>query len=239
MELDRLKSEFVSNVSHELRTPITNIQLYLDLLAQPGRSDRAGAYLGIMKNEARRLGRLIEDLLTLSRMERGVLPADVELHSLDPLVGEVLAAHLVRAAAKGIDVVHEPNPSLPVVRVSRAQMTQVFTNLISNAVAYTSAGGVIQVECDEGRIGDQRYAVVRVRNSGVPIAADDLPHVFERFYRGRNARESGEPGTGLGLAITKEIVERHFGWIAADSSEGEGTTFAVWLPIANGPVEAG
>jgi len=231
LELDRLKSEFVSNVSHELRTPITNILLYLDLLAQPGRADRAAAYLGILKNEAHRLGKLIEDLLTLSRMERGALPPDVEPHSLDPLVAEVLASHLVRAAAKGIEVMHDPNPSLPVVRVSRDQMSQVFTNLVANAVAYTPPGGMIHVACDEGQIGDRRYAVVRVHNSGPPIEAGDLAHLFERFFRGRNARESVELGTGLGLAITKEIVERHHGWIAVDSREGYGTTFAVWLPV--------
>jgi signal transduction histidine kinase len=231
MELDRLKSEFVSNVSHELRTPITNILLYLDLLAQPGRADRVGAYVGILGNEARRLGKLIEDLLTLSRMERGVLPADVEPHSLDPLVAEVLASHLVRAAAKGIEIVHDPNPSLPVVSVSRAQMSQVFTNLVSNAVAYAPQGGAIHVASEEGKIGDRRYAVVRVHNSGAPIDPEDLPHLFERFYRGKNARKSVEPGTGLGLAITKEIIERHDGWIDVDSREGQGTTFSVWLPV--------
>jgi PAS domain S-box-containing protein len=233
LELDRLKSEFVSNVSHELRTPITNILLYLDLLAQPSRADRVGAYVGILRNEAHRLGKLIEDLLTLSRIERSMHPPDLEPYSLDPLVAEVLAAHLVRAAAKGIEVVQDLDPSLSVVRVSRDQMSQVFTNLVSNAIAYTPTGGQIHVASEAGQIGERRYAVVRVHNSGAPIDPADMPHLFERFYRGKNGRESGEPGTGLGLAITKEIVERHEGWVDVDSREGHGTTFSVWLPVVS------
>ena len=232
LELDRLKSDFVSNVSHELRTPITNILLYTDLLGMPGREEKRSAYLDTLRSEAQRLGALIEDLLTLSRMERGGLAMQFELHALDPLIAEVLAAHAPRAAAKGIRFEHEPDPSLPVARVSRPQMAQVLTNLVANALAYSPPGGVVRLAAGRRQAGRRAGVAIRVHNSGQPITAEDLPRVFERFFRGANARACGEPGTGLGLSICKEIVERHGGRIDVESSEQAGTAFTVWLPSA-------
>jgi PAS domain S-box-containing protein len=229
-ELDSLKSEFVTNVSHELRTPITNILLYLDLVDQPLDEQRRSEYVSILKRESERLGRLIEDLLTLSRIERGVLPLDFQPHALDPLIAEVVAAHEARARTKGVHLAHELNPTLPVVLVSREQIAQVFTNLVGNAIAYTPAGGQISL-CSEIWIQDgQAKVAVRVRNDGPPIPAEDLPRIFERFFRGRTAQQTGEPGTGLGLSISREIVERHGGRIEVTSTRAEGTVFTVWLP---------
>ncbi|MEW6567350.1 MAG: GAF domain-containing protein [Chloroflexota bacterium] len=234
-ELDRLKSDFVSNVSHELRAPIANILLYLDLIAAPASESRHPFYMGILKNEAERLSRLIGDLLTLSRIERGALPLDAEPHPLDPLVVEVLAALLPRAANKAINLAYEPNPARPVAMVNRTQVVQVLTNLIHNAVTYTPQGGHISVACRQEQVSGREYVSVRVHNDGPSIAPEDLPHLFERFYRGKNARLAGEPGTGLGLAISKEIVERHQGWIDVESAEATGTSFTVWLPAATAP----
>jgi signal transduction histidine kinase len=234
-ELDSLKSEFVTNVSHELRTPITNILLYLDLVDQPVDDQRRSEYISILKRESERLGRLIEDLLTLSRIERGVLPLDFQPHALDPLIAEVIAAHEARARAKGIRLTHELNPALPVVLVSREQISQVFTNLVGNAIAYTPPDGQVAM-CSETWLEDGRAQVaVRVRNDGPPISAEDLPRIFERFFRGRTAQQMGEPGTGLGLSISREIVERHGGRIEVTSSESEGTLFTVWLPADSRP----
>jgi signal transduction histidine kinase len=230
-ELDRLKSDFVSNVSHELRTPISNIILYLDLLDQPARADRQPAYLGILKGEAEKLRSLIEDLLTLSRIERGAIPLELEPHSLDPLIAEVVVAHSARALAKQVRLTHEPSPRLPVVWVSRAEMQRVFSNLLGNAVAYSPTGGAVEARAEERDHRGSPYVTVAFHNSGPPIEEGDMAHLFERFYRGQNARLYGEPGTGLGLAISKEIVERHRGWIEVVSLEGAGTTFTVWLPV--------
>jgi PAS domain S-box-containing protein len=230
-ELDRLKNEFVSNVSHELRAPISNILLYLELLSQPGRAERQPAYLGILRKEAERLRHLIEDLLALSRIERGAPTLEVEPHALDPLIAEVVAAQIIRAAAKGVQLVHEPNPELPVVWMSRAEIQQVLTNLITNAVSYSPPGAAVEVRTARNEFHGTPFITVRFHNSGPPISVEDLPHIFERFYRGRNAHLGGEPGTGLGLAICKEIVERHQGWIEVESLEDRGTTFAVWLPL--------
>lgn len=232
LELDRLKSDFVSNVSHELRTPITNILLYTDLLGMPGREEKRAAYLDTLRGEAQRLGALIEDLLTLSRMERGALPMEFEPHALDPLIAEVITAHAPRAAAKRMRVEHEPNPTLPVAPISRPQMAQVLTNLVANALAYSPPGSVVRLTAERRRAGRRAGVAIRVHNTGEPIPAHDLPRVFERFFRGANARASGESGTGLGLSICKEIVERHGGAIEAESSPSAGTTFTVWLPAA-------
>jgi len=233
-ELDRLKNEFVSNVSHELRAPISNILLYLELLGQPGRAERQPAYLGILRKEAERLRHLIEDLLALSRIERGAPTLEVEPHALDPLIAEVVAAQIVRAAAKGVRFVHEPNSELPVVWMGRAEIQQVLTNLITNAVSYSPPGAVVEVRTDRKEFHGKPYITVGFHNSGPPISVEDLPHIFERFYRGRNAHLGGEPGTGLGLAICKEIVERHQGWIDVESTEDRGTAFTVWLPLRPG-----
>jgi PAS domain S-box-containing protein len=231
-ELDRLKSDFVSNVSHELRTPITNVLLYLDLLEQPSRQDRREAYMTVLRRESERLGHLIEDLLTLSRMDQAALKVNLELRALDPLLGEIQASHRARALAKGIDLGLEPNPDVPPVWLDYAQIVQVLNNLVANAIAYTPSGGQVSLcsllrEAEGGR----REAGARVHNDGPIIPAEDRPRLFERFFRGRTGRESGEPGTGLGLAICKEIVDRHGGWIEVESSEGEGTRFTVWLPL--------
>jgi PAS domain S-box-containing protein len=229
-ELDRLKSDFVSNVSHELRTPITNILLYTELLDDPAADERRARYLGTLRAEAQRLGRLIEDLLTLSRIERDALPLDLEPHALDPLLSEVVAAHLPKAAAKDVHLSHEPNPELPVVIVCRERIVQVFNNLLANALAYGSPGGLVRVTSQMADRNGQPHVSISFYNDGPAIACVDLPHIFERFYRGRSARESGEHGTGLGLAISKDIAELHDGWIDVESSPAEGTTFTVWLP---------
>jgi signal transduction histidine kinase len=233
-ELDKLKSAFVSNVSHELRSPITNILLYLDLLAEPKREDRRPTYMGILRGEASRLHRLIEDLLTLSRLERGDVALDFEPQVLDALIADVTESHGVRAHLKQIDLRHEPNASVPLVSVAHGPMIQVLTNLIGNAVSYSPAGAVVTVSTrlEEARGG--RHAVIRVHNSQPAIPTEDLAHLFERFYRGRTGLDSGEAGTGLGLAICKEIVERHHGWIDVESSQSLGTAFSIWLPLDPG-----
>jgi PAS domain S-box-containing protein len=230
-ELDQLKGKFVSNVSHELRTPITNIQLYLDLLRRPVGQERRDEYLSTLEGQSRRLGRLIEDLLALSRLDAGTVRLNLEAHLLDGLMAEIVGDHQARAESKGITLVHELHAECPPAWVSREQMMQVLTNLVANAVAYTPPGGRIVVETVRGNPGDGQVGA-RVWNAGPPIPPEDLPHLFERFFRGQTGVDSGEPGTGLGLAICKEIVERHNGRIEVESSPEAGTTFTVWLPPA-------
>lgn len=235
-EFDRMKSDFVSNVSHELRTPITNILLYLDLLQKPIRKEKRKVYMGILRGEAHRLGTLIEDLLTLSRLEQEQFPMQRQPHALDALIEEVLAAHHAKAQAKKISIQHEDNAHLPPVMVDREQMIQVITNLVTNAVAYTQPGGEVSLTTFADRTSDTPYIALRVHNNGPLIPEEDLPHLFERFFRGETGRASGEPGTGLGLSICKEIVERHGGWIDVTSDAKHGTSFTVRLPLPAAPL---
>lgn len=232
-ELDRLKSDFLSNVSHELRTPITNILLYLELIAQPDKEAERPRYTEILRREADRLARLIEDLLTLTRIEQGRVTMNVQSVSVEGLIGEVLAAHEARARARDIRFEVAMGPDLPRVLADREQMVQVFANLVSNAVAYTPAGERVILRERTGEREGRAYLGVVVRNTGTVIPEEDLPHVFERFYRGRNGRESGSPGTGLGLAICSEILERHQGWMELETGRTQGTAFTVWLPRAD------
>jgi signal transduction histidine kinase len=230
-ELDQLKSAFVSNVSHELRSPITNILLYLDLLAEPKREDRRPTYMGILHGEANRLHRLIEDLLTLSRLERGAVALDLEPQVLDALIAEVVAAQEAHALAKHVGLRHEPNALVPAVSVARSPMIQVLTNLIANAVNYSPPGAQVTVATRIESARGGSHAGIQIHNSQPAIPEEDLPHLFERFFRGQTALASGEAGTGLGLAICKEVVELHHGWIDVESAPATGTAFTAWLPL--------
>jgi PAS domain S-box-containing protein len=231
MELDRLKSDFVSNVSHELRTPITNIMLYLDLLARASQDEKRANYVAVLRSESQRLGVLIDDLLTLSRLERGAFPIEMGAHTLDTILAEVIDAHRETAGRKKLKIHHQANPELPSLRLSRGPMLQVFTNLLANAVSYTPPEGTITFSSRVATVRGGEYVVVTIHNDGPPISNEDLPHIFDRFYRGKTGRESGTPGTGLGLSICKEIVERHGGWMEVETAQS-GTAFKIWLPIA-------
>ena len=168
-ELDQLKGRFVSNVSHELRTPITNIQLYLDLLRRPSREDRRDEYLATLEGQSRRLGRLIEDLLALSRLDAGMIRLNLEAHLLDGLIAEVVAEQLARAETKNVGLIHEPHAECPPAWISREQMNQVLINLVANAVAYTPAGGRVVVETRRSSPADGLVGA-RVWNDGPPIS---------------------------------------------------------------------
>lgn len=229
-ELDRLKDQFLSNVSHELRTPLTAIKLHLGLLDKRG-PELLPRYLPVLQRETERLHRLIEELLDLARLRSESAPLKLELYQLDKVLDDVLTLFRARADDRGVTLIHAANGSVPLVMVDVAQITQVFTNLIANAVNYASRGGRVSVGSSLESFGALEGVTVRVHNEGPAIPPEDLPHLFTRFYRGKTGRESGEPGTGLGLAICKEIVERHDGYIDITSLEGEGTTVMVWLPL--------
>jgi PAS domain S-box-containing protein len=225
-ELDQLKSKFVSDVSHELRTPIANLKLYIDLLER-GKPDKQAQYIQVLHQQVRRVAALVDDILDLSRLERrkeqGVIYRAV---ALNEVVDQVVLAHQPRAEADGLLLTFEPASSLPPVRADANQLAQVVTNLIVNALSYTSTGAVrIRTYSKHDQVW------LCVADSGSGIAPDDLPHVFERFYRGQHVLKNDVPGTGLGLAIVKEIVDLHEGRIEVDSQLGHGTTFRVWLPV--------
>ncbi len=229
-EVDRMRKKFLANVSHELRTPVTSLKLFHTLL-RSGPPERRDEYLDTMDAELQRLERLIEDLLDISRIDRGVLTIRPEPLDLNELVQGVMRAHLLRAEERGLHLELDLYPDLPPLFVDRERMTQVLVNLLTNAINFTSPGDRIGVRTGLTRQEGTSAATLTVWDSGMGIAPEDLPFVFNRFFRAETAKVEGIPGTGLGLSIVREIVEMHGGTVRAESTLGEGSAFTVYLPI--------
>ena len=215
---------FIADVSHELRTPLTVIKGNVDLMRRMKSFDAES--LDSIDQEAGRLTRLVTDLLLLAKAEAGSLPLTKSAVELDTLLMEVftemrvLAANKVRVKLTEIDQLQ--------VSGDRDRLKQVILNLVANAIQYTPAGGDVFLSL--GRSGDNAKLIVRDTGPGIP--AEDLPYIFERFFRAEKSRtRSGTAGFGLGLSIAHWIVEQHGGKIEVSSREGKGTTFAVWLPL--------
>jgi two-component system OmpR family sensor kinase len=231
--------DFVANASHELRTPLTTIKLRVEALLGGARHDPtiAERFLAEIESEVNRLTQLIDGLLTLSRVEAGLDTLEMERVEVPFLLGEAVATFYPRAESAGVALTLDASPQLPAVRASAAQIRQVIDNLLDNALKYSSSGGIITVSC---RPVDGKVAVY-VTDTGQGIAADNLPHVFERFYRADKARSrsSGPGGTGLGLSIVRSVIKAHGGEISIDSQEGKGTSVRFTLPIYadNPPVD--
>ncbi len=218
---------FIADVSHELRTPLTVIKGEVSLMRRMGQVDEES--LTNVEGEVDRLTRMVGDLLLLAQAESGRLPMDMRSVELDTILLEVfqqmrtLAGEKVQLHIGEIDQVQ--------VTGDRDRLKQVLVNLVSNAVQYTPAGGSVTLSLQKSN-GQARLIV---RDTGPGIPAQDLPHIFERFYRGERSRKrtggSQNSGFGLGLSIAYWIVRNHGGSIEVDSSESKGTTFCIWLPI--------
>lgn len=232
-EVDRLKSQFVSDVSHELRTPLTNIRLYLDLLETTEDKGKIKRYLETLTRESERLANLIDDLLSLSRLEAGATPFNPEPVDVGELLLALVEDRRSLAASRGLELFMESDTTLPEVYVDKRLMSQVFTNLLTNAMHYTPEGGRITVRSTVPRRKNKDWVTAVIEDSGIGILPEEQPLIFDRFYRGHAGESSGEAGTGLGLAICKEIAELHGGRITVESSgrEGKGSKITVWLPM--------
>jgi len=228
-QLDQEKSDFVSTVSHELRTPLTSIMGYLELLGAgeggPLTDDQA-ALVEVVARNSHRLLTLIEDLLILARIESGAL----SIHPVDVDAGELvrgIAAELApQAAVRQVTVRLDVADGLPAVLGDAGQLERVLLNLFTNALKFTPPTGTITVSA---HALDGLVQVV-VADTGIGIPADELPRLFDRFFRASTAHQQAVPGTGLGLAIARRIVEAHGGTIAVESAVGAGTTVTIALP---------
>lgn len=230
-EVDRLKTKFVTNVSHELRTPLTNIKTYVTLLER-GRDENRARYLKILHHETDRLTQLIQDLLDLSRLDTEPMPNPDAMTDLKQSILEYLDVFAARAEVRQI-AVNLDLPSEPLwVRVEGRHVGQLLTNLLGNALTYTSPGGHVWIKAALAPPAAQPQVRLQITDDGMGIASADLAHLFDRFYRGEQAQLSGSPGTGLGLAICYEIVKRYHGHITVESEVGVGSTFSVWLPVS-------
>jgi signal transduction histidine kinase len=235
-ELDHLKDEFVALVSHELRTPLTSITGYLELVMEDTGelADEQRRFLKIVERNSRRLLRVVDDLLFVAQIESGKLALELEDVELAAVAAESVEAARPAAEGKEIEVVLETQP-LPLVRGDRARLGQLLDNLVSNAVKFTAQGGRVLVTLGQLR----EDALVTVTDTGIGIPQSEQRHLFERFFRSSSAQERAIGGTGLGLAIARAIVQAHGGGIDFASTEGEGTTFRVRLPLTGAAVAEG
>jgi PAS domain S-box-containing protein len=230
VETDRLKNEFFALVSHELRTPLTSIIGYVELLLE----EEAGEvppdqmrFLGIIDRNARRLQRLVGDLLFVAQVEAGTLSLEKRDVDLEAVVADAVEAALPRAQQAGVELTAEIEP-LPGFVGDPDRLAQIVDNLVTNAVKFTPEGGHVSVRA----LRRESTAVIEVSDTGIGIPASDVGQVFERFYRTQTATERSIPGIGLGLSIVQAIAVGHGGTVGVESEEGRGTTFTVELPIS-------
>ena len=237
---EQMRADFVANASHELRTPLAAVSGFIETLKGHARDDADARerFLDIMAVEAGRMRRLIEDLLSLTR---------IELNEHVPPSGEVSLEGVVREAAAAlapltdtISVEVSAAPNIPAVQGERDELIQLFQNLIHNAIKYGRTNGHVWVSLalvpgPRGRGADEMIAV-SVRDDGEGIPSDAIPRLTERFYRVDVKRSRERGGTGLGLAIVKHIVNRHQGRLQIESKAGEGSTFTVFMPVSRAPL---
>ena len=234
--VERMRADFVANASHELRTPLTSLIGFIDTLRGPAADDLPAQirFLGIMAEQAHRMNRLIDDLLSLSRIELTEHQPPATRVDLEGLVLRLAPSFEPQVAARRIRLDVRIPAQLPRVLGDDDQLEQVLQNLLDNAVKYGREGGVVTVVAERAALGgrwpNRPGVILSVSDDGHGIARAHIPRLTERFYRVDKGRSRAVGGTGLGLAIVKHIVNRHRGQMAIESVEGAGTTVTIWLP---------
>ena len=232
--MERMRSDFIANASHELRTPLASVSGFIETLRGPARDDAKARerFLGIMQSQTDRMARLIDDLLSLSRLEmKPVLRSrqPVDLASLvERLIGSL--SHL--AGESGVEISSRWDAAPRMVSGEEDELFQVFENLLANACKYGGSGGRVDVTASPASMDGKPAVAVAIRDYGKGIAREHLPRITERFYRVDADESRLRKGTGLGLAIVKHIVARHSGQLRIESEPGQGSTFTVVLPLA-------
>ncbi|MCI5941881.1 MAG: cell wall metabolism sensor histidine kinase WalK [Ligilactobacillus animalis] len=235
--IDRERRQFVSNVSHELRTPLTSMRSYIEALNEGAWQDPeiAPAFLKVTQEENDRMIRMINDLLSLSRMDLGKVELDLELVNLNELFNYILNRfdmmlekdnNDTREVTKNYTIKRDFTDKTLWVEVDTNKIIQVVDNIMNNAIKYSPDGGVITCRLLE----THNHVIMSISDQGLGMPKKELAHIFERFYRVDKARSRAQGGTGLGLAISKEVIELHHGRIWVDSTEGKGSTFYISLP---------
>jgi two-component system phosphate regulon sensor histidine kinase PhoR len=225
--LETVRRDFISNISHELRTPLASLKALADTLHDGALEDPPAArrFLERMEVEVDALVQMVQELLELSRIESGQVGFEIAPVSVDDVVRPPVERLRPQAERADLRLSIDLAPDLPPMLADAERVQQVITNLVHNAIKFTPPGGAVAVSAR----AEEDEVIISVRDTGVGIPADDLPRIFERFYKADRARSGG--GTGLGLAIAKHIVLAHGGRIWAESVEGRGSTFSVALPV--------
>jgi PAS domain S-box-containing protein len=230
-ELDRLRDQFVSRIGHELRTPLTSLIIYLDLL-ETGKVEKRAQYLMTLQREADRLRRLVEGFLKIAELDANRVGAELQATDLNLVAGGVIYDHLARAARRQQQLVFEPDTRLPPALIDADLVRDAIRRLLDNALSYTPLNGRIVCSTQLIAESNETWLTVSVKDNGPGLAADDLPRMFERFYRGHASRDYTVPGVGLSLAICRETMAKLGGRITVDSEpalEGRGASFTLWL----------
>lgn len=230
--VEAMRADFVANASHELRTPLAALSGFIDTMQGPARDDAVARdrFLGIMRTQASRMGRLIDDLLSLSRVELTAHVQPVAPVDLRPILRQVADGLEPLARERGVTITTELPDHALTIAGDREELLRLFENLIENALKYGASGERVVVTTASATDGGIRIAV---RDFGPGISPEHLPRLTERFYRVDVGDSRAQGGTGLGLALVKHIVNRHRGKLAIDSVKGEGATFTVSFPPAS------
>ncbi|MCH8280748.1 MAG: HAMP domain-containing protein, partial [Chloroflexi bacterium] len=234
-QAEEQRRNLVADVSHELRTPLTNIRGYLEAV-KDGLLEPTPDTIDTIHQQAMHLSRLVDDLRLLAQAEGGALHLNLEPDSLDEVVNRSVTAFQTQAKAKGVKLSLSVSPGFPLVVMDRTRISQVIANLLDNAINHTPEGGLVNVNVEKAGSGMAR---VTVEDAGEGIAPEDIPMVFERFYRVDPSRARATGGVGLGLTIAKKLIEAHDGAIHAESTPGKGSRFAFDLPLASGREQSG
>jgi two-component system sensor histidine kinase VicK len=224
------RKEFVANVSHELRTPLTNVRSYAETLRDAGGDiprETENGFLDIIITETDRMTHIVQDLLTLSRLDAGNTAMNLSRFNFREAIENVCRSNALEAKRREQALVFEPAGELPLITGDRSRLEQVMMNVIGNSIKYTPDGGHIRITA--GTEGEQVW--MEVADDGIGIPEKDRERIFDRFYRVDKARSRESGGTGLGLSIAREIVNRHHGTIGLAPHQGDGTTVRITLPI--------
>ncbi len=232
---EALRSDFIANASHELRTPLASVIGYIETLQHHARNDPEARekFLGIMSREAARMQRLVDDLMSLSRIELNEHVRPVEEWSLNAIAADSASALAPIARQQGVTLEIALDPTGATVRGDRDQLAQVFANLIDNAMKYAGAGRTVRLSAAAPDRGRANLHGVTVSDDGPGIAREHVHRLTERFYRVSVTSSRNKGGTGLGLAIVKHILNRHEGRLEIASTLGKGSAFTVWLPACD------
>jgi two-component system phosphate regulon sensor histidine kinase PhoR len=230
MRVDQMRADFVANASHELRTPLASVTGFIDTLRGPARDDPAmrEKFLNIMSEQARRMSRLIDDLLSLSRVEMNVHLLPETTVDLAPLAAHVRDSLSPLAREREVEIVLDAPSSGIKVRGERDDLIRLIENLVENALKYGASGKRVEISLRK----ENSDALLSVRDFGPGIAPEHLPRLTERFYRVNVAQSREQGGTGLGLAIVKHIVARHRARLSIESEPGQGARFSVRIPLS-------
>lgn len=236
-KLENMQRDFVANVSHELKTPLTTIKSYTETLLDGAVSDieTATSFLAVVDTEADRMSRLVKELLQLSRLDYNIEKWDKRANNLTAILKAAVVKIEINAVNKKqhLNCLFDSKKKIPVF-ADKDRLEQVVLNILSNAIKYTQQKG--RIDIDAGMRGQEAY--ITIKDNGMGIPENEIPRLFERFYRVDKARSRAMGGTGLGLSIAKQIIEEHDGRISIESKEGKGTTVIIVIPAFNGQTEA-